>query len=511
MSSNEPTTTPIAISRNSSPAQYANHGQDTFHPSVSYSPPDSRHPLAQSFSSGSPPGAGIATFRTLKQFSSSRYPSPTRTVPGTPTKSKRRPRILLLENVNQTAVNILTEKDADYDVVEMKGSLGEEELIAKLKEGRYSGLGIRSKTKVTARVVEETKDHLLIVGCFCIGTNQVDLLACAKAGIAVFNSPFSNSRSVAELVISEVIALSRQLCDRSEEMRKGIWNKVSKGCWEVRGKTLGIVGYGHIGSQLSVLAESMGLTVIYYDVIPIMPLGSAKQVPTLDDLLQSSDFVTLHVPELPETKGMIGAAQLKKMKNGSYLINNARGSVVKIEDLVEALKSGHLAGAALDVFPREPAGNGPNFNSSLNAWHSDLASIPNIILTPHIGGSTEEAQRMIGTEVGSAIVRYLNFGSTIGAVNFPEVSLRPILKDNIARLCHIHLNQPGVLKRVNAILGEYNVEKQFSDSRGDIAYLMADIELTAGGKEEEENWKMIKEIFDAISQAPSNVKTRMLV
>lgn len=336
----------------------------------------------------------------------------------------------------------------------------------------------------------------------------MDLLTCAKAGIAVFNSPFSNSRSVAELVISEIIALSRQICDRSRELREGIWNKVSNGCWEVRGKTLGIVGYGHIGSQLSVLAEAMGMHVIYHDVMPIMPLGSANQVDDLDELLEESDFVTLHVPELPETTNMIGEAQLAKMKKGSYLINNARGKVVDLPSLSKYLKSGHLAGAAIDVFPSEPSANGPGFNASLEKtgvapWVEALKDLPNLIMTPHIGGSTEEAQRMIGTEVGSALVRYINLGSSLGAVNFPEVSLRPILKEGSARVCHVHLNQPGVLKRVNAILGEHNVEKQFSDSKGEIAYLLADI-ADIGERE-------VEQIYEMIMKTEANVATRILI
>ena len=346
------------------------------------------------------------------------------------------------------------------------------------------------------------RPQLVVIGCFCIGTNQVDLLAAARAGIAVFNSPFSNSRSVAELVISEIVALSRQLCDRSNEMRQGVWNKVSKGCWEVRGKTLGIVGYGHIGAQLSVLAEAMGIHVRYFDVVPIMPLGSAQQVATLDELLAMSDFLSLHVPELPETTNLIGDEELSKMKQGSYLINNARGKVVDLPALARSLRSGHLAGAAVDVYPKEPAGNGPHFNDSLNPFFSDLAACPNLIMTPHIGGSTEEAQRMIGAEVGSALVRYINFGASIGAVNFPEVSLKPIIGENMVRLCHIHLNQPGVLKAVNAVLGAYNVERQLSDSKGDIAYLMADIaEVSPEG---------VRAIYDGITVLKANVATRVL-
>jgi D-3-phosphoglycerate dehydrogenase len=258
-------------------------------------------------------------------------------------------------------------------------------------------------------------------------------------------------------------------------MRQGIWNKVSKNCWEIRNKTLGIVGYGHIGSQLSVLAEAFGLDVLYYDVIPLMPLGSANQVETLEELLAQSDFVSLHVPELPETTNMISTAQVQQMKKGSYLINNARGYVVDIPAVIEGLKSGHLAGAAIDVFPKEPAGNGKFFDSQLNHWASELQTLPNVILTPHIGGSTEEAQTMIGAEVATALIRYVNFGSSLGAVNFPEVNLKPIIDERVIRVCHVHNNQPGVLKAVNAILGEFNVERQLSDSKGAIAYLMADI------------------------------------
>ncbi|GAA6061056.1 hypothetical protein JCM10212_000099 [Sporobolomyces blumeae] len=408
-------------------------------------------------------------------------------------------KILLLENINQSAVEML--KDQGWHVEEIKKALSEQELITKVNEGQFAAVGIRSKTKVTAKVISECPT-LLVIGCFCIGTNQVDLLAAAKAGIAVFNSPFSNSRSVAELVISEVVALSRQICDRTNEMRQGIWNKVSKGCWEIRGKTLGIVGYGHIGSQLSVLAEAMGMSVLYYDVIPIMPLGSAKQVDTLEQLLNSCDFVTLHVPELPETTNLIGRDQIAQMKDGAYLLNNARGKVVDIPALIDGLKSGKLAGAAVDVFPSEPASNGPTFDDQCNPWATELRTCPNLILTPHIGGSTEEAQSMIGAEVGGALIRFLNYGSTLGAVNFPEVHLRPILTDGTVRLCHAHLNQPGVLKIVNSVLSEHNVEKQYSDSKGDIAYLLADINVA--------NENEIKEIYEAISSSRMNIATRML-
>ena len=265
---------------------------------------------------------------------------------------------------------------------------------------------------------------------------------------------------------------------------------------------LGIVGYGHIGAQLSVLAEAMGMQVRYFDVLPIMSLGSAQQIDSLDRLLGMADFLTLHVPEIPETIDMIGTEELAKMKKGSYLINNARGRVVDIPALVKALKSGHIAGAAIDVYPREPAANGKTFNNDLNDWFSALSGCNNVILTPHIGGSTEEAQRMIGAEVGTSLVRYINFGASIGAVNFPEVSLRPIIESGIIRLCHIHLNQPGVLKNVNAVLSAYNVERQLSDSKGDIAYLMADISSVSS--------EGIQQIYNEISVLPANVATRVL-
>lgn len=345
---------------------------------------------------------------------------------------------------------------------------------------------------------------LLVIGCFCIGTNQVDLVAAARAGIPVFNSPFSNSRSVAELVMSEVIALSRQLFERAYELRTGVWNKQSKGCWEVRGKTLGIVGYGHIGSQLSVLAEAFGIRVLFYDVVNIMPLGSARQVDSLATLLAESDFVTLHVPELPETINMISKEQLSQMKKGAYLINNARGKVVDIPALIEALKSKHLAGAAIDVFPSEPGANGAPFDDQLNAWASVLRALPNVILTPHIGGSTEEAQKMIGEEVAQALSRYLGYGSTVGAVNFPEVDLRAISAEQagLIRVCHIHKNQPGVLKQVNEALSPYNVEKQYTDSKGEVAYLMADIA--------DVSFKHLPQLKERISSTDSNIITRFL-
>ncbi|KAL1999662.1 hypothetical protein VTN02DRAFT_4204 [Thermoascus thermophilus] len=408
-------------------------------------------------------------------------------------------KILLLENVNQTGRDILAEQG--YQVESLKSSLPEDQLIEKIRDVHV--IGIRSKTKLTARVLKEAK-NLIVIGCFCIGTNQVDLQYAANHGIAVFNSPFSNSRSVAELVIAEIIALARQLCDRSNEMHNGTWNKVSNKCWEIRGKTLGIIGYGHIGSQLSVLAEAMGMSVIYYDVVNLMAMGTARQVPTLEDLLRGADFVTCHVPELPETKNMIGKEQLEQMKDGSYLINASRGSVVDIPALIHAMRSGKIAGAALDVYPNEPAGNGDYFNNDLNAWSSDLRSLKNLIITPHIGGSTEEAQSAIGIEVGQALVRYVNEGTTLGAVNLPEVNLRSLTMDepNCARVIYIHQNIPGVLRKVNEILSDHNVDKQMTDSRGDVAYLMADISNV--------DTSTIKDLYERLESLSSRIMTRIL-
>ncbi|KAI0815061.1 hypothetical protein BC629DRAFT_1279281 [Irpex lacteus] len=408
-------------------------------------------------------------------------------------------RLLLLENISQEAVRAFQAQG--FTVDHSAKAMSEDELVEKISQ--YHAIGIRSKTKITERVIKAAT-KLLVIGCFCIGTNQVDLLTASKAGIPVFNSPFSNSRSVAELVMSEVVALSRQYFERGFEMRQGIWNKQSKGCWEVRGKTLGIVGYGHIGAQLSVLAEAFGMRVLFHDVINIMPLGSARQVESLASLLKQSDFVTLHVPELPETTNMISTAELAQMKKGAYLINNARGKVVDIPALIQAVKSKHLAGAALDVYPAEPGSNGAPFDDSLNVWSTELRQLPNVILTPHIGGSTEEAQRMIGEEVSSALSRYLNFGTTVGAVNFPEVDLRAITADqgSNVRVCHVHNNIPGVLRQVNEVLSPYNVEKQYSDSKGDIAYLMADIADVSP--------QDVNKLRELISRTNANILTRLL-
>ncbi|MCJ1461073.1 D-3-phosphoglycerate dehydrogenase 2 [Mycoblastus sanguinarius] len=408
-------------------------------------------------------------------------------------------KILLLENVNKTGRDNLEAQG--YQVTFLRSALPEDELIEKIRNVHV--IGIRSKTKLTARVLREAK-NLIVIGCFCIGTNQVDTQYAAEHGIAVFNSPFSNSRSVAELVIAEIIALARQLGDRSDELHKGTWNKVSSGCWEVRGKTLGIIGYGHIGSQLSVLAEAFGMTVIYYDAVNLMALGTAKQVPSLETLLRGADFVTCHVPELPETTNMIGHKEMEHMKYGSYLINASRGSVINIPALIDAMRAGKIAGAALDVYPAEPGGNGDYFTNDLNTWAEDLRSLKNVILTPHIGGSTEEAQSAIGIEVSEALVRYVNQGATLGAVNMPEVNLRSLTMEepDHVRVIYIHRNIPGVLKKVNEILGDHNVDKQMTDSRGEVAYLMADIS--------DVNNSVIKDLYSRLESLSSRIMTRVL-
>ena len=373
------------------------------------------------------------------------------------------PRILLVENIHEVAKEKLIEEGFKVDLITHAPS--EDELIKTLPN--YDVLGIRSKTEITKKVLQHAP-RLMTIGCFCIGTNQVDLLNAREQGVPVFNAPHSNTRSVAELVIAEMIALSRQLGDRNNKAHVGEWIKSAVGSREVRGKTLGIVGYGHIGSQVSVLAESMGLKVVFFDVVKKLPLGNATVLSTLADLLKVSDFVTLHVPETPDTKDMIGAKELALMKKDSYLINASRGTVVVIEDLVAALKSKHIAGCAIDVFPAEPSSNKEKF-------HSPLQGVSNVILTPHIGGSTEEAQYAIGIEVAESFRRYLKIGSSSGAVNFPNVDL-PI-KQGASRLLNVHKNEPGVLGEINGIISRAgaNIEGQYLATDERIGYLVMDV------------------------------------
>ena len=372
-------------------------------------------------------------------------------------------RILLLEGVHASAVERL--RDAGYDNLQtMPEALEEAALIERI--GDVHMLGIRSVTQVTGRVLAAAR-RLFCIGCFCIGTNQVDLVRAKQAGIPVFNAPYSNTRSVAELVLAEIVMLFRGAYEKSVLAHAGIWRKSAKGSHEVRGKVLGIIGYGHIGSQLSVLAEAMGMRVRFFDIEKKMAIGNAQETASLDELLAVSDAVTLHVPETPLTRDMIDRRALDAMRPGSYLINAARGSVVDLDALADALRRGHLAGAAIDVFPEEPAGRDDRFESPLRAFD-------NVILTPHIGGSTQEAQYNIGLEVAEKLIRYSDNGSTVGAVNVPEVSL-PVNQGRV-RFLHIHANAPGVLRRLTDVFAgrHLNIVAQYLQTDGELGYVVID-------------------------------------
>ena len=377
-----------------------------------------------------------------------------------------KPSILLVENIHPIAKEFLEHEGYHVDL--LTHSPTEEELIKLIPN--YTALGIRSKTEITPKILEHIQNTVTI-GCFCIGTNQVDLALARKKGVAVFNAPHSNTRSVAELVIAEMISLSRQLGDRNTKAHQGEWIKSAEGSKEVRGKVLGIVGYGHIGSQVSVLAEAMGLKVVFFDTVKKLPLGNATAMSSLSELLKIADFVTLHVPEVIETMNMIGEKELATMKKGSYLINASRGTVVVIEALVAALKNKHIAGCAVDVFPVEPASNKEKFVSPLQG-------LSNVILTPHIGGSTEEAQKAIGIEVAESFRRYLKIGSSSGAVNFPNVDL-PV-KKGTSRILNVHRNEPGVLGEINGIISKAgaNIEGQYLSTDDEIGYLVMDVHST---------------------------------
>jgi D-3-phosphoglycerate dehydrogenase len=369
--------------------------------------------------------------------------------------------ILLLEGISQTAVDLL--KKAGYtNVTHLKTAL-EGQALKDALQGVHM-VGIRSRTQMTEAMFEAA-DKLIAVGCFSVGTNQVDLAAARVRGIPVFNAPFSNTRSVAELVIGEIVMLFRRIFDRSVSAHQGGWDKSANGSFEVRGKTLGIVGYGNIGSQLSNLAESMGMRVIYHDVTDKLSHGMAEPSGTLELLLDQADVVSLHVPENASTHMMIGEKEIRAMKKGAYLVNNARGTVVDLEALARALKDGHLAGAAVDVFPKEPKGNAEKFVSPIQG-------LPNVILTPHIGGSTEEAQERIGAEVARKLVDWSDIGATVGAVNFPQVQLpaRPAG----TRFMHVHQNRPGMLNRLNTLFSNrgLNIAAEYLQTEGDVGYVV---------------------------------------
>lgn len=396
-------------------------------------------------------------------------------------------RILLVENIHPVAQDRLQEAGFTTDLI--KHAPSEKELLELLP--RYQIVGIRSKTELTEKVLA-ANPHLLATGCFCIGTNQVATAQANRLGIPVFNAPHSNTRSVAELIIAEIISLARQLGDRNSAAHRGEWIKLADGSREVRGKTLGIVGYGHIGSQVSILAESMGLRVVFFDVVKKLPLGNAHACQTLPELLKTADFVTLHVPETPATKGMIGPTELAVMKKGALLLNASRGTVVEIPALVASLKSGHLAGAALDVFPEEPA-------SAKEKFVSPLQGLPNVILTPHIGGSTEEAQYSIGIEVSESFLRYLRIGSTAGAVNFPHVDL-PIT-EGTHRILNVHRNEPGVLGEINSLVSKAgaNIQAQVLSTDPNVGYLLMDVERTEA-----------RELSEGIAKLSRSIRTRVV-
>ncbi|MGP5562149.1 phosphoglycerate dehydrogenase [Vreelandella alkaliphila] len=382
---------------------------------------------------------------------------------------KSKIKILLLEGVHQSAVDNF--HNAGYENIEhLPISLDEASLIEKIRDVHF--IGIRSRTQLNERVFDAA-EKLVGVGCFCIGTNQVDLTAALKRGIAVFNAPYSNTRSVAELVLAEAIMLLRGIPEKNARAHQGGWLKSAKNSHEARGKTLGIVGYGSIGAQLSVLAESLGFNVIYYDVITKLGMGNANQVASLEQLLARSDVVSLHVPDLPATRWMIGEKEIAAMKQGAILINAARGSVVEIEPLAEAIKAGKLNGAAIDVFPVEPKGNDEEFQSPLRG-------LDNVILTPHIGGSTLEAQENIGIEVAEKLITYSDNGTTVTSVNFPEVAL-PAHPDK-HRLLHIHDNVPGVLSQINRVLSEngINISGQYLQTNDKVGYVVIDVDKAYG-------------------------------
>lgn len=401
---------------------------------------------------------------------------------------KEKIRVLLLEGIHDEAVKAF--KAAGYVQVErLSKALSEEELIEKIKDVHM--IGVRSKSHITQKVLDAA-DKLLAVGCFCIGTNQVDLKAAAAKGVAVFNAPYSNTRSVAELVLALSILLIRKIPDKNRAAHDGYWQKASQGSHELRGKTLGIVGYGNIGSQVSVLAEGLGLKVIYYDVVSKLPLGNAVQKDTIDELMAESDIVTLHVPASDSTKNMITADVLSKIKEGAVFINYARGNVVDLDALREVIESGQVSGAAIDVYPKEPKKRGDKFESPMQG-------LPNVILTPHIGGSTEEAQFNIGQDVSAKLIKYLETGSSYGSHSIPDQNIPK--QEHSHRILHIHENTPGVLTAINTALSSehINIFGQYLKTNMEIGYVVLDV-----------NQEVSAQAFKILSEIPHTIKTRLL-
>jgi len=405
--------------------------------------------------------------------------------PGAPDRAP--PKVLLLENIHQTAIDTMAREGLIVESIAK--SLPKDQLIAKLAGVQV--LGIRSKTRITDEIIRAAPD-LEAIGCFCIGVNQVDLASTNRLGVPVWNAPFSNTRSVAEMILAEIIALARQLGDRVREVHVGKWRKVAASCFEVRGKTLGIIGYGHIGSQVSVVAESLRIQVVFFDIIPKLQLGNSQSCDSLEQLLQVADFVTLHVPATPQTQWMIGPRELAAMKKGSYLLNASRGTVVQIDALCQALQSGHLAGAAIDVYPEEPEENTDSFVTA-------LAGLPNVILTPHIGGSTQEAQASIGREVAQSICKFVAQGATTGAVNFPQVELAP--SSGTHRILNVHKNVPGVLRDISRVVSELNanIHSQILSTDESIGYLIMDLDQDVS-----------VQVRDGIRELPTSIRTRIL-
>ena len=401
---------------------------------------------------------------------------------------KEKINILFLENISDLAVKHF--KDSGYaSVKKITGALSEEQLINEVKDVHL--LGIRSKTQVTARVLDAAK-KLQAIGCFCIGVNQVDLKNATSHGVAVFNAPYSNTRSVAELVIGLSIMLIRRIPDKNKAAHEGVWLKEAKGSYELRGKTLGIIGYGSIGTQVSVLAEGLGMKVIFYDSVTKLPLGNAVAKKSLKELVSEADIITLHVPETNQTKNLINKNVIKQFKKGSILINYARGEVVDLEALAKALQEGQLSGAAIDVYPWEPEKNGDKFQTPLQ-------NLPNVILTPHIGGSTEEAQMNIGEDVSNKLFQYLEMGITTGSHTVPHLSMPP--QEGTHRILHIHKNVPGVLSEINTQLSKYNINilAQYLKTNDDIGYVVLDVDK-----------KLSDQALQLLKEVKNTIKARLL-
>ena len=401
---------------------------------------------------------------------------------------KDRIKVLFLENISDKAVQYF--KQQGYaDVKKVAGALSEEELIKVIKDVHI--LGIRSKTFISKKVLDSAK-KLQAIGCFCIGVNQVDLKACKQKGIAVFNAPYSNTRSVAELVIGASIFLIRKILDKNKAAHNGIWNKEAKGSFELRGKTMGIIGYGNIGTQLSVMAEAMGMRVQFYDIETKLPLGNAQARKSIKEIVSSSDIISLHVPETNQTKNLINKEMIKQFKSGSILVNYARGEVVDLDALAEAIKEKYIAGAAIDVFPVEPEKNG-------DAFKTPLQGLSNVLLTPHIGGSTEEAQENIGEDVSIKLYQYLERGVSNGSHTIPSLSLPPV--DGAHRILHIHKNVPGVLGAINTLLSKnkINIVGQYLKTNDEIGYVVLDVDS-----------KLSKQAMALLKEVKETIKVRML-